>query len=81
MYNIYETYQTGFKLKGLGPASEWDRGQNFAFSEYGHVAYQIKRNGVWINMVANFLPVDPFPTLGVGSEGQPISEHGNCISK
>ena len=28
-------------------------------------------------MVANFLPVAPFPTLGVGSKGQPFSEHGN----
>ena len=36
------------------------------FSEYGHVANQIKENEACINMVANVLPSDPRPwTLGV----------------
>ena len=33
-------------------------GQNSAFSEYGHVAYQIKDNQECSNMVANILPAD-----------------------
>ena len=36
------------------------------FSEYGHVAYQIKRNGACSNMVANILPVDTLSYLEVG---------------
>ena len=35
------------------------------FSEYGHVAYQIKENDACRDMVANILPVDPhFPHPG-----------------
>ena len=34
--------------------------QNQTFSEYGHVAYQIKGNGACNNMVANILPAAPF---------------------
>ena len=36
------------------------------FSEYGHVAYQIKAGS---NMVANILPTDTPSTQGVGSKG------------
>ena len=39
----------------------WDRGQNATFSEYGHVAYQIKRIDAYSNMVANILPADSPP--------------------
>ena len=50
------------------------------FSEYGHVAYQIKGNDACSNMEANILPVEP-PSLprGLGSKGQnsTFSENGN----
>ena len=32
--------------------------KKFFFSEYGHVAYQIKADDVGSNMVANILPTD-----------------------
>ena len=58
------------------------------FSEYGHVAYQIKADDVCSNMVANILPTDRPSTQGVGLKGQTIyfcaSSHvpyqikGNC---
>ena len=43
------------------------------FSEYGHVAYQIKADDFCNNMVANILPTDTPLTQGVGSKGQTIS--------
>ena len=49
------------------------RGQNYTFSEYGHVAYQIKADSTGSNMVANVLPTDTPSTQGVGSKGQTIS--------
>ena len=48
------------------------RGQNLVFSEYGHVAYQIKADDAGNNMVANILPTDTPSTQGVGSKGQTI---------
>ena len=36
------------------------------FSEYGHVAYQIKADDAGSNMVANILPTDTPSTQGVG---------------
>ena len=42
------------------------------FSEYGHVAYQIKADDVCSNMVANIFPTDTPSTQGVGSKGQTI---------
>ena len=42
------------------------------FSEYGHVAYQIKAENAGSNMVANILPTDTPSTQGVGSKGQTI---------
>ena len=42
------------------------------FSEYGHVAYQIKADYFCNNMVANILPTDTPSTQGVGSKGQTI---------
>ena len=38
------------------------------FSEYGHVAYQIKADDVGSNMVANILPTDTPSTQGVGQK-------------
>ena len=35
----------------------WGRGQNSTFSQYGHVAYQIKGNDPCSNMTANILPI------------------------
>ena len=40
------------------------------FSEYGHVAYQIKAEDAGSNMVTNILPTDTPSTQGVGSKGQ-----------
>ena len=42
------------------------------FSEYGHVAYQIKADDAGSNMVANILPTGTPLTQGVGSKGQAI---------
>ena len=42
------------------------------FSEYGHVAYQIKAGDAGSNMVANILPTDTPSTQRVGSKGQTI---------
>ena len=47
------------KVQPLGGLRGWGSGQNSTFSEYGHVAYQIKGNEACINMVANILPVYP----------------------
>ena len=56
--NGYETYRTGFQFEGQGPMPWLDlgQGQNFFFSEYDHVAYQIKGNDTYSNMVANIWP-------------------------
>ena len=43
------------------------------FSEYGHVAYQIKADNAGSIKVANILPTDTPLTQGVGSKGQTIS--------
>ena len=55
------------------------RGTEAIFSDYGHVAYQIKGNDACINMVANILPVNPSPDSGLGSKGKnsTSSEHGH----
>ena len=76
--NIYETYQTGFQFEGLGPSPLGGlRGRGrprpkLNFSEYGHVAYQIKAVDAGSNMVANILPTDTPLTQGVWSKGQTI---------
>ena len=51
-------------LRGRG------RGQNETFLEYGHIAYQIKWNNAYSNMVANILPTDTPLTLGSGLKSQ-----------
>ena len=56
----------------MGGLREWGRGQNNFFSEYGHVAYQIKADDAGSNMVANILPTDTPSTQKVGSKGQTI---------
>ena len=43
------------------------------FSEYGHVAFQIKADEACSNMVANILPTDTPSTQEVESKGQTIS--------
>ena len=53
-------------LGGRGPRPKLN------FSEYGHVAYQIKADDAGSNMVANILPTDTPSTQGVGSKGQTI---------
>ena len=68
----------GFQFKGLGQSllgglRGWGGGQNETFSEYGHVAYQIKADGAGSIMVANILHTDTTLTQGVGSKGQTIS--------
>ena len=54
-------------LRGRGPRSKLN------FSEYGHVAYQIKADDAGSNMVANILPTGTPSTQGMGSKGQTIS--------
>ena len=49
----------------MGPRSK-------TFSEYGHVAYQIKADDAGSNMVANILLTDTPSTQGVGLKGQRI---------
>ena len=71
-------YQMGLQFEGLGPSPlvglRWcGQGQNETFSEYGHVAYQIKADEAGSNMVANILHTDTASTQGVGSKGQTIS--------
>ena len=66
-----------FNLKAWVPAPGVDLGggaeaKNKTFSEYGHVAYQIKADNVCSYMVANILPTDTPLTQGVGSKGQTI---------
>ena len=68
----------GLQFEGLGRSPLvglrwWGQGQNETFSEYGHVAYQIKADEAGSNMVANILPTDTASTQGVGSKGQTIS--------
>ena len=63
----------GFQFEGLIPSPfgglrGWGRGQNLTFSEYGHVAYQIKADDAGSNMVANILPTDTPSTQGVGAK-------------
>ena len=53
-------------LRGRG------RGQTLTFSEYGHVAYQIKADDAGGNMIANILAANTPLTHGVGSKGQTI---------
>ena len=64
-----------------GPPQPLGWGQNFNFfSEYGHVAYQIKGNDACSNRVANsFTHRLPPPDTGVGSKGQisSFSEYGH----
>ena len=59
--------------RGIG-----SKGQN---SEHGHLAYQIKGNHEFSNMVASILPAypPPTPTLEMESKGQnsTFSEHGH----
>ena len=43
------------------------QGQNYFFSEYGYVAYQIKADNACSNMVANILSTDTPSTFGVRS--------------
>ena len=67
-----------FSLKAWVRASWVDLGggaeaKTKLFSEYGHVAYQIKADDACNNMVANILPTDTPLTQGEGSKGQTIS--------
>ena len=65
----------------LGGLRGWGRGQNLTFSEYGHVAYQIKADNAGSNMVANILPADTPSTQGLGSKGQTISfSESSCVA-
>ena len=42
------------------------KAQNSTSSEYGHVAYQIKRNQTCSNIIGNILPADPPPPANNG---------------
>ena len=66
-----------FSLKAWARAHGVDLGGvgeiKFFFSEYGHVAYQIKADDTSSNFVATILPTDTPLTQRVGSKGQTIS--------
>ena len=61
---------------GGGVLGGW-QGPKFNFFRKCHVAYQIKGNEAFINLVANILSIDPLP--GPWSKGQnsSFSEHGH----
>ena len=60
----------------------WDNAKIQLFSEYGPVAYQIKGNEAYNNMIANILPLHTPLTPGVGSKGQIfISESSHVAHK
>ena len=70
-------YQMRFYFEGLGPIPLVDYGsgpqdQNFNFFVIWSVAYQIKGNDAYSNMVANILPAYTPSTPVVGSKGQYI---------
>ena len=66
----------------------WDIGQNSTFSEYGHVAYQIKGNDLYSNMVAIIfthishivsLHAPSDPGLGVKGQNMFFSESSHAV--
>ena len=59
----------GVRLVDIGGGAE---AKIKLFSEYGHVANQIKADETGSNMVANILPADAPLTQRVGSKGQTI---------
>ena len=54
------------------PPGMGSKGQNSTFSEYAHVAYQIKGNHKCSNMQAHILSLHTPSTPGVGVKGQNI---------
>ena len=50
----------------------WAEAKIKLFSEYGHVAYQIKADNFCNIMVVNIFPADTPWAKGVGSKGQTI---------
>ena len=66
-------------INGLGwTLGVGQRPKFFFFSEYGHVAYQIKGSDAGSNMVSNNLPVNPPPPdPGVKRSNSTFSEHGH----
>ena len=55
----------------MGPSPWGGDEANFFFSEYGHVASQIKADNVCSKMVANNLPTDTPLTQGWGQKVKP----------
>ena len=56
----------GFRSKASIGSPGWikvvgSKAQNSTSSEYGHVAYQIKRNHTCSNIIGNILPADTPP--------------------
>ena len=79
LYQVYTNYTPGAKN---GPAAGVTLANiKSTFSEYGHVAYQMKGNEAYNNML-NSLPVHTPLTPGVGSKGQFVffSESSCCMS-
>ena len=57
----------------------WGRSQSSTYSEYVHVANQIKRNDPCINMVANILLIDPLPGPWGGGQKVKIQPFQNMV--
>ena len=78
MKNIKEHFSSKAWVNSLAGLRGWGRGH--FFSEYGHVAYQIKGNDACSNMVANILPLD-YPSLGplgMGQRGSKLNFYRTC---
>ena len=56
----------------MGGLSGWGQGQNSSFLEFADVAYQIKGNIPYSNMLVNILPEDTPLTPRVGVKGQNV---------
>ena len=65
LYQVYSNYATGAKNAPPPPHPHIKS----TFSEYGHVAYQIKEDKAYNNMLANILLLHLPLTPEVGSKG------------
>ena len=58
----------------------WGQGQNLSFSEYDHVAYQIKADDACSNNLANILPTEAPSTPGVVEKVEPFFSKSSHIA-
>ena len=63
LYQVCSNYAPGAKNNLQGQTYI-----NLSLLEYGHVAYQVKGNGIYNNMLANSMPLHIPLTPGVGQK-------------